>query len=44
VLLITGILALGVVPGRVLDTFSTCVAGVTGSQPPAASAVANVAR
>jgi NADH-quinone oxidoreductase subunit N len=42
VLLIAGILALGVIPGRVLDTLSTSVAGITGGQAPAASAIADV--
>ena len=41
---LVSILALGVVPGRVLDTLSNSVACVTGSQAPPASAVANVAR
>jgi NADH-quinone oxidoreductase subunit N len=43
VLLIGGILALGVVPARVLDTLSTSVACVTGSQTPTTSAVADAA-
>ena len=41
VLLIGGILALGVFPGRVLNTLSTSVACVTGGQAPAAPAVAD---
>jgi NADH-quinone oxidoreductase subunit N len=44
VLLIGGILALGVFPGRVLDTLSTSIAAATGSQAPAASAVADATR
>jgi len=44
VLLITGILALGVVPGGMLKTLSTSVAGITGGQAPAAPAIADVAR
>jgi len=44
VLLIGGILALGIAPGRVLDTLSTSVAGIIGTPPPATSAVADVAR
>ena len=44
VLLIGGILALGVVPGRVLNTFSNSVAGITGSPAPTASAVADATR
>jgi NADH:ubiquinone oxidoreductase subunit 2 (subunit N) len=42
VLLITGILALGVAPARVLDTLSSSVAKVNA--PPATSAVANTTR
>ena len=42
VLLIAGILALGVLPGRVLNTLSASVAGVTGGQAPTATAVAKV--
>jgi len=44
VLLIGGILALGIIPSRVLDTLSGSVAAVTAPPPPAASAVANSAR
>jgi NADH-quinone oxidoreductase subunit N len=44
VLLIAGIVALGIIPGRVLDTLSSSVAAATGGQPPAASAVAKVSR
>jgi NADH-quinone oxidoreductase subunit N len=43
-LLIGGILALGVMPARVLDTFSTSVAAATGSQALVVSAVATAAR
>jgi NADH-quinone oxidoreductase subunit N len=43
VLLIGGILALGILPGHVLDTFSTSVAAATGGQAPTATAVATAA-
>jgi NADH-quinone oxidoreductase subunit N len=42
VLLIAGILAMGVLPGRMLNTLSTSVAGATGGQAPTATAVAKV--
>ncbi len=44
VLLIAGILALGIVPARVLDTLSTSVAAATGAPPPTTSVIVNVAR
>jgi NADH-quinone oxidoreductase subunit N len=44
VLLIGGILGLGIAPGRVLNTLSTSVAGINGSQAPVATAVAVVSQ
>ena len=41
ILLIGGILALGILPSRVLNTLSTSVAAATGTPVPAAPAVAN---
>ena len=44
VLLIGGILALGIFPGRVLDTLSTSVAAATAAPSPAPSALATTTR
>jgi len=44
ILLIGGILALGILPSRVLNTLSTSVAAATGTHAPATSAVADVTR
>jgi NADH-quinone oxidoreductase subunit N len=41
VLLIAGILAMGIVPGGLLDKLSISVAAATGAQPPTLSAVVN---
>jgi NADH-quinone oxidoreductase subunit N len=43
-LLIGGILALGIAPGRILDTLSTSVAAVIGTRPATTSAVADATR
>jgi NADH-quinone oxidoreductase subunit N len=43
-LLIGGILALGIAPGRILDTLSTSVAAVIGTPPATTSVVADATR